>query len=114
MSASNWIPPRETHQYTWEHRGALVNWHRDVLAVVDEYDEPVAFAAVNGRKEADIEATLNLIAAAPDLLAALLAIANLDPASTQYGANEWGEADCWRTAREIAQFAKSTVWEQRQ
>lgn len=53
-------------------------------------------------------ADARLIAAAPDLLAALTAISKLDPAlDSEEGMNEWGEADCFGKALNIASAAIS-------
>lgn len=58
-------------------------------------------------------ANARLISAAPDLLAALEAIANLDPEKdSSEGLNEWGEADCFNQANSIARAAVAKAKEE--
>jgi len=82
---------------------------------VDEYPinvnsstgEFIATTTPNGRNpfQEDVY-NARLIAAAPELLAALEAIATLDPKhDSEDGYNEWGEAECFTKAQVIAQAA---------
>ena len=73
-------------------------------------DAPNAWALADvqpGDSDGDLgRANARLIAAAPDLLAALARIAELDPATdSEEGFNEWGEADCFGQAKKIARAA---------
>jgi hypothetical protein len=86
------------------HRISGKNWAGFALVVTrldgDDFDHPEGIA--NAR----------LIAAAPELLAALERIASLDPAQdSDEGHNEWGEADCFRKAQDAARaaIAKATT-----